>query len=265
MINVHNFEKALKISWIKKLITHPKSQWYKLLEVMYTKINRILDFGDQWCDQLIPLMKNQFWLSVLNVWKTLINTKRPTNNHEILRSCIWYNSTISKNPLFFPDWYMKGIYVVDDIIKNDSKLISSTDLNRKFGINLNILNYYTMKAKLAPLLSNHLHSVTPEVQRPIYPFHLDVLFKSKHGCKEFYNAFNKLEFQNEKPICETNWNNLVQNDKLDASIEEKWKQIYRITFYSIADNDVIWFPVTNSPIWKFFRNVNPILNFKLNP
>ena len=45
---------------------------------------------------------------------------------------------------------MKGIYVVDDIIKNDSKLISSIDLNRKFGINLNILNYYTMRAKLEP-------------------------------------------------------------------------------------------------------------------
>ena len=55
------------------------------------------------------------------------------------------------------------------------------------------------------------------------------------------NYFNKLEFQNEKPNCEANRTNLVQNDNLDTLMEEKWKQIYRITFYSIADNDVIWF------------------------
>ena len=28
MINIHNFDEALKISWIKKLVTQPNSQWY---------------------------------------------------------------------------------------------------------------------------------------------------------------------------------------------------------------------------------------------
>ena len=47
MINIHNFDKALKISWIKKLVTQPNSQWHKLLTVMYENINKTLIFGDQ--------------------------------------------------------------------------------------------------------------------------------------------------------------------------------------------------------------------------
>ena len=48
MINIHNFDKAFKISWMKKLITQPNSQWYKLMSVMYENIGQILNFGDQW-------------------------------------------------------------------------------------------------------------------------------------------------------------------------------------------------------------------------
>ena len=48
MMSIHNVDKALKIGWIKKLITQPNSQWYKLVTVMYENIGQILNFGDQW-------------------------------------------------------------------------------------------------------------------------------------------------------------------------------------------------------------------------
>ena len=47
MVNIHNFDKALKISWIKKLITKPNLQWFKLMTIMYENIGQILNFGDQ--------------------------------------------------------------------------------------------------------------------------------------------------------------------------------------------------------------------------
>ena len=46
MINIHNFDKSLKISWIKKLITQPNSQWHKLLTVMYRNINKSIIFAN---------------------------------------------------------------------------------------------------------------------------------------------------------------------------------------------------------------------------
>ena len=49
MIDLLNFEKAIKVSWIKKIIFQTNSQWYKLLFCMYSDFHKILQFGDDWC------------------------------------------------------------------------------------------------------------------------------------------------------------------------------------------------------------------------
>ena len=117
MINIHNFDKSLKISWIKKLVTQPNSQWHKLLTVMYANINKSLIFGDQWYNEMALAVDNQFWHNVLRDWQALNKIQQAQNESELLRNCIWYNSKISKNTIFFPDWYKKGIYLVNDIQK----------------------------------------------------------------------------------------------------------------------------------------------------
>ena len=99
MINIHNFDKALKISWIKKLVTQPNSQWYKLLTVMYENINKTVIFGDQWYNEMSLTVHNQFWHNVLKDWQTLNKIQQAQNESELLRNCIWYNSQISKNTL----------------------------------------------------------------------------------------------------------------------------------------------------------------------
>ena len=152
---------------------------------MYENIGQILNFGDQWYSKKSSIVHNQFWHNVFKDWQALNKLQQAQNDCELLRSCIWYNSRISKNTIFFPDWYKKGIYLVDDIINTDGKVISNRDLNNKFNINVNILNYYTMKTKIELFMSKHRILGDSTLERPIYPFHLDVLFKSKSGCKSY--------------------------------------------------------------------------------
>ena len=92
MINIHNFDKALKTSWIKRQITQPNSQWYRLMTVIYENFSQFLHFGDQWCSKIFPNVHNQFWQDVLKDWQTLIKIQQPQNDCELLRNCIWYNS-----------------------------------------------------------------------------------------------------------------------------------------------------------------------------
>ena len=77
MINIHNFDKALKTSWIKRLITQPNSQWYRL---MYENFSQFLHFGDQWCSKIFPNVHNQFWQDVLKDWQTLVKIQQPQND-----------------------------------------------------------------------------------------------------------------------------------------------------------------------------------------
>ena len=94
MINIYNFNKALKVSWIKKLISHQDSQWQKLLQVMYKNFTNIITFGDQWLDIIMPKIQNKFWQNVLKDWKTLIKSKEAKEKYKLQRICISYNSKI---------------------------------------------------------------------------------------------------------------------------------------------------------------------------
>ena len=95
---------------------------------------------------------------------------------DILQSCIWFNTNISDNMLFFPDWFEKGIYLVADVLEHQGKMLCFEDLNEKFNCNLNILNFYTIRSKLNAFLSRYKVEGPWDLARPIFPLHLKPFF-----------------------------------------------------------------------------------------
>ena len=262
MINIYNFEKALKVSWVKKLITQPNAQWYKLLEAMYGNIDQIVTFGDKWYSKILLKIHNQFWQNILKDWNILVKIQKPKNNSEIFRNCLWYNSYISGTMPFFPDWYKKGVYLVGDIISPDGNILTIEEIKYKFNFNPNILNYYSIKVKIQDFMSRHKLSGNWTLEKPTYPFHLDVLFRSKKGCKKFYDIYNDLGTQNDNPICETMWSKLVSNENLEITLKERWESIYKICFYSVLDNNLIWFQYR--VLFKILGTKDYLKKLKLN-
>ena len=106
MIDV-SFDKSLKETWIQKLYTQANSQWYKLVVSMYKGIDHFFDFGDQGILKMKTKVQNRFWLDVPNDWTALIITRKLTNENQITRASLWYNSDISQHSLFFQNWYNK--------------------------------------------------------------------------------------------------------------------------------------------------------------
>ena len=137
---------------------------------------------------------------------------------------------------------------MDDIINTDGKVVNIRDLNNKFKIDVSILNYYTMKTKIELFLSKYRILGNFTLERPSI-----VLFKSNSGCRNYYNIFNNAEAQNYNPTCEILWTNIVQKENLYITIEERWKLIYKICFYSVRDNNITWFQ---------YRILNGILGTK---
>ena len=241
MINIYNYEKALKVSWMKRLLINPTSQWYNLFQKYYIKVDYFLIFGEGWCKTFVKKIKNQFWLNVFEDWINLCQIqKREISDSEVLRTCLWYNPDIFKTPTVFPDWYKKGIFLVGDLTDSFGKVLGLDQINLKYNGNFNILNYYTIRQGIQSFIFKNKKVTSPVIyHRPAYPSHLKVLITSKNGCKTFYNSFSSN--LTEKPLCETIWQELLLMQYQETELTEKFKQIYKICFKTIDDNELIWF------------------------
>ena len=89
-----------------------------------------------------------------------------------------------------------------------------------------------------------------------------MLFRSKKGCKKFYDIYSDLETQNDNPICETMPSNLVSNENLEITLKERWESIYKICFYSVLDNNLIWFQYR--VLFKILGTKDYLKKLKLN-
>ena len=220
---------------------------------MYKGIDHIFSFGDQWIIKMQAKVHNKFWKDVLSDWNVIISTQKLKNENQIIRSSLWYNSDVSKHSIFFQDWYNKGIHIIADIANNDNRILGFNDLNSKFNMRSNILNYYTIKTKVDIFLSKYKDIPNPLVERPMFPSHLDILFKAKKGCRKFYEIYTNSSPLSVTPRSEVIWADIVSHEDVNLTVAEKWKTIYKICFNSVIDNNSIWFQ---------YRIINKILGTK---
>ena len=235
MVNIFNFEKSLKLSWIKRIANQDKTDWYKLLQISIKKPKDIFICGGEFCITFIK-NTNPFWSSVFQYWKLFCHTKKASCNQDILSSSLWYNRQLSKNNLFYQDWFNKGIHTIGDVVDSEGIIHDYKVLKRKYDLNINILNYYTVKGLVNQFIARNRVGDDFEITRPQIPFHINTLLNTSKSCsKKFYLELVKAE--SGEPLCEIKWNdefNYILN-------KDHWKVIYKICFKSLVDNSFVWF------------------------
>ena len=71
----------------------------------------------------------------------------------MLSSGLWYISQISKTNLFYPDWFNNGIHAIFDVVDSDGVIYDYKILKLNKNLNINILNYYTVKSMVKNVLT----------------------------------------------------------------------------------------------------------------
>ena len=240
MIDVKNFEQALKLSWINRLLCCPQSQWYQLFKVSHTDPKNLFIYGDDFSKKTLKNVTNQFWKNVIEDWAHMCHSQKPISNSEILQNCIWYNSQVFKSPTFFLDWFKRGISLSGDITDTEGELLTFKHLKSKFNANLNIVNYYTVRQSVKMFMAQYKQpNQLWQLELPTYPLHLKVLLNKQKSCKKFYNAL-KSGSKEDNPLCERIWSKLLTEYPNTEQIE-KWPLIYKICFKCIEDNGYVWF------------------------
>ena len=236
MIDLNNFASGLKITWIRRMYKNPDLPWVSLAKTYVGPIRKIFMLGSTYSLNLARNINNKFWAEILNCWSQLTRELPSKNMRDPLSIPMWYNPSISKSELFFPNWYSKGVISVSDLLSSDGQIISIQDLKSGYNIKTNFLEYHRVTSNLQVYLSK-LQSFPAFHVKPTFHSQIYTLTKSKRGSKDFYSIFQTNCIENETKSYYSFWENSLKT-KIN---KEMWLQTYKNCFKTIHDNEIKWF------------------------
>ena len=133
---------------------------------------------------LIKRISNDFWVEVIENWQILCRKQQPISNLDLMNTSIWYNPKISREPLYFSNWFNAGVSLIGDILNDKGKIESFETLQKRYSINCKILDC-RIKLSVQNFVKKFSYEESFNCSRPSCPFHLRILFKPCQESKIF--------------------------------------------------------------------------------
>ena len=192
MIQIRTFIKALKITWLRRLLINPKNiLWSSLSNIEFANL---FSLGDGYALHKIQELRNPFWTDILQSWKEFINCQKAENLSDILYSPVWFNSELQRGQsLFYKNWYDKGIRNILDIINVNGEFYNFVDLKNTFGIRGTFLSYRALINRIPndwKTKINNSKEMCGELKYNIVrPNPIKILLHDKKGSRKIYDIF----------------------------------------------------------------------------
>ena len=149
MVNFVTKNKAIKATWVRRLITDPLRE----KESLFSKWGGFLLFKCNFSLMLLDLSNLPlFYKDVVSAWETVIHHE-PLSHTQICSQIVWNNRyiVIGNTSVFYKAWFNAGIIHLNDLLQNDGTFYSMIDLHNIYGIEINschALKYHALKAAI---------------------------------------------------------------------------------------------------------------------
>jgi len=227
--------KALKITWVKRLISDSSHKW-KFIPREYYQCKNLKTYFHSKHKLLSSDKIPDFYIEIHELFMKYFKEK-PTNLKEILHESIWLNEniTIKKKYLYLKSWENKGIIVIRDLFNEFGTLLSHAELVQKYNIKTTFLQTLQIQKSIPPSWIKYIkthNSVLPNINHE--PFiKLNDIIKPIQSvkCKELYwHIINKTEHQ---PSCISQWAKIYKiNDRLDNNWKATFNQSFKVCRYT---------------------------------
>lgn len=242
MIDLKEFFEALKITWIRRLVNSSIDEKIGALFVHCTSITNknVLYMGGNYVESKAVNTSNLFWKDVLFSWGQLLKKNTPVTINEFLRQSLWNNELfkIGGEIICLRRWQNKGVMFVSDLFDVEGKIYKYEDFKSTYNIKTNFLEYegicrsVTTTIKKNTIFAGQICSI----ELPFRPFHFDVLFKEKKGCKTFYKILTSDKVTDNKEKRQK-WEQVLRT----TITEEKWRQVNKSAFDTLIESKLTWF------------------------
>ena len=240
MINLPAYIKALKITWLRRIL-NSDGVWQNLL-LHRIKLDHLLQFGIEYVEKVLKDIKNNFWKDVFISWRDNVRKKDNSftefNLEDILKSPIWYNSKIKINNthIYLNTWHEKGILYINDLINEDGTLFTYEEFINKFHLNANFLEFEGLLQSIKALFRKHNIGRSTKLHYPWIPNNIVDILREKRGSKRMYNI---LRMNSHYPNSKIKWENIFREYNIQMG-ENEWTKIHK-SIHFIDDPLLKWF------------------------
>ena len=148
MIDFSLFDKALKISWVKRLCSKETEPWKSIPLSLLSNVGGKLLFECNYDIKSLCINDHlpKFYRDIILHWQDL-NRTTPEKKEDFLNQTIWNNRfiRIGKSSVYYRKWYQVGIQNLADIVNDEGTgFMSFNTFLEKFKIKCNFLQYLSL-------------------------------------------------------------------------------------------------------------------------
>ena len=205
MVNIMAFMEALKLTWIRRLLTED-CKWQIFIK-QYLDIDKLTGCIIKYLEKVISELPNYFWKDVLQSL-IKINKKSVYTDARILKSPIYYHHQIKVggSHIYFKLWFDKGIKYINDLVNENGEFYHYNEYSMNTGINTNFLQYNGLINAIKQFLKTKNIKITHKEPSPFIPTNVMPVMKNNKGSKDMYSILNSND--NETPTGQTTWNKI---------------------------------------------------------
>ena len=234
MIKLDTFILSMKLTWIKRLLTKtPK--YVELFESTVSNIYKLINRGNQYIKSIQKSIENNFWRDVLGAWVLLVKNQDIKTSDDIYCSCIWNNTNIciDNTPIFYKHWYDRNIHFVQDLINDNADFLTQRQLEEKYGLRTNFLEYYGVKQAIKRFINKTNIDLDYNIRCNIFvPLNIKSIIKCGSGCKIIYAI---MLGKAHSPTSKEKWSEIVN------LTDDEFNEIYKRPFKSTKSTKLQWF------------------------
>ena len=250
MVELRSFIKALKVSWLRRILHQTKPNEWTCLTLIY--FHTLFSIGGSYAFKLSSELLNPFWKDFMHIWAEICKIVPVENIGQILDSPLWHNKNIGRGKILFKNWHKKGIRVVFDIIGQNGEFYTFEQLKTMYNINGTFLDYQYLLNKIPPswitqINDNRVFIFENKINVTCNVF-VKKLMKAKKGSRVFHDTFvNVIDY-----IPQNKWQaeigDITENEWKSYFLStQKWHEVKLRDFQYKINNNIL---VTNSFLVK---------------
>ena len=144
LTNIRDFNKSLKLSWLKRLLT-TEGSWQAIFEI-YCGIPKkmVLELDEKSLVDSVENFSNPFWKDVLQIWCVF---KKGFSNAIDFRTYPLWGTFYMTNPNLnsrSTEMISKGVAYVNDLLSQSGVCLGYNDFREKYQIKINFVDFYSL-------------------------------------------------------------------------------------------------------------------------